>query len=303
MTNAVKLTTLEDLMADVQKAADIIEVPVADVTWDIMRAYETGFTEDTVGFRITSKKEQELNVRYQSLTPQDPYAVAVEHGFLTPTDHPVYDLIPQVRGIRPEAGYFIDIGVTHGFEKIWGFFTNPITIEELCALDAIPASVPAHMDYFKKYGLNWLGIVNANYVARTTNLYWMGGSYDISPEIAAQIVVDAGLPRPSDADNEFNARAMVLYMTFSWDSDRVERLCYCHEGPVDQVPKDWPPLIQKFAAEVPLRASERRCTFCTTYGHGHPDYVKFEGDYHSTIKVVLGPVFEGSNQARAAAES
>lgn len=301
MESRVKLTTLEDLMADVQRAADIIEVPVADITWDIMRAYEEGFTEETVGFRITTQAERELNVRYQSLKPQDPYSVAVEHGFLMPTDHPVFDLVPELIAKRPDAGYFIDLGVTHGFEKIWGFFIKPFTIEEVCALKAMPPSVPAHMDLYKKHGLNWLGIIAVNYPSRTTNLYWLNGSFDTSPEIAAQIVVDCGFPRPSDFDNVFNSDGLGMYMTFSWDSDRIERISFCQGGPADVIPAHWPPLTHQFAAEVPLRAAERSFTLCTAYGHGHPDYVKIEGDYHNSIKDVLGPVLGGSIAARKAA--
>ena len=302
MASPVKLITLEDLMADVQRAADIIEVPVADITWDIMRAYEKGFTEDTVGLRITTKKRRELNVRYQSLAPQDPYSVAVEHGFLTPTDHPVYAICPELIRMRPEAGYFIDLGVTHGFEKIWGFFTNPLTIEEVCAMETIPASVPAQMDLFKQYGLNWCGIIAINYRARSMNLYWMDGSFDTSPEIAGQLVVDSGFPRPSDFDNAFNSKGLGMYMTFTWDSDRIERISFCQGGPAEAVPAHWPPLVHKYAAEVPLRASERGFALCTAYGHGHDDYVKIEGDYHGTIPTILGPVIGGSIEARKAAE-
>ena len=300
MVNSVKLT-LEDLMADVQKAADIIEVPVVDTVWDIMRVYEKNFLEDAVGFRITTQSKRELHVRYQTLKPyQNPYAIAVEHGFLKPTDHPIYALIPEMMSQRPEAGYFIDLGVTHGFEKIWGFFPNPFTLEEILAIKALPASVANYVDVFKKHGLTLFGAVAVNYPAQTVNLYWTGGSFDVNPEIAAQIVVDAGYPKPSDFDNEFNAKAVGSYMTFSWDSDRVERVSFCQGGPVELVPAHWPQQIHEFAAKVPLRSAERLCTFCTAYGHSHPDYVKFEGDYYGTIAQIIGPLLEANIKARAA---
>ncbi|MBI5958385.1 MAG: hypothetical protein HY866_06615, partial [Chloroflexi bacterium] len=219
-------------MADIKAAAEIAGAPCQDdVVWAILNAYETYFSEDAVAFRITTKATPELNVRYQTLRPHDPYAIALEHGFLKRVNHPAHDVVTELRAKRPDAGFLIDIGVTHGFEKIWGFFATPLSIEEVCALKSTPQSLRSHLDLFKHYGLNWVSVVGVDYLSHTTNPYFMKGSFPNSPEIAAQMVVDMGFELPSAEDNNFNSGAFVLYPTFTWDSSSVERVSFACVGP------------------------------------------------------------------------
>ncbi len=286
--------SLTELVSDIRLAAEIAGAPFQDeIVWAILKAYEPWFTNYAVAFRITTKVIPELNVRYQTLTPHDPYAIALEHGLLTRTDHPIHDAIWELRALRPNAGYLIDIGVTHGFEKIWGYFAEPFTIEEICALDTMPQSLKDHLPLFKRYGLNWVSAVGVDYVANTTNPYFMRGSFPNDAEIAAQFVQDCGFERPSPEENEHNGQGFVIYPTFAWNSDAVERLSYACGGPQEQVPTHWHPLMKKFAEQVPLRGPVRGFTWNTCYGRGIPNYYKLEGDYRGNVFQYIAPLIDG----------
>lgn len=286
-------------MDDIKLAASIVGAPCQDeIVWAILNAYQTFFLEDVAAFRITTKAAPELNVRYQTLRPNNPYKVAVDHGFLTPNGHPIYRLFDQVQALRPEAGYFIDLGVTHGFEKIWGYFVNPIDIKEVCALEAMPQSLKNRLDMFRHYGMQWVSCIGIDYYGMTVNPYFMKGTFPNNAEIAAQTVVDMGFERPSQEENEFNGEGFTIYPTFSWDSNAIERLSYAGAGPQDQVPVHWDPIFKPFIEGVPLRAPVRGFTFNTCYGLEVPHYYKLEGDYWGNVldKCIV-PLLQGAAKA------
>jgi hypothetical protein len=279
-----KLQKLHRLMDDTKKAAEIINIPCnEEIIWKLLNAYETGFTEDAVSFRITTKDAQELNLRYQTLRPNDPYKVAVENGFLTPTRHPVHEVMPELQKKRPEAGYFVDLGVTHGLEKIWGYFVHPFTMDELCELESMPRSLKNRCEQFKMLGLNCISAIGVDYIGHSLNIYFLKGLFPNSPEISAQTIREFNFDVPSQDELEFNGDAFVIYPTFTWESDNVERLSYAQGGPQQIIPSYWSPLINKFAAEAPLYSDPRLFTFNTCYGHQMPNYYKLEADYEGRI--------------------
>lgn len=275
---------LEQLMADTQKAAALVDVPFKeDIVWKLLNTYETGFMEDAVSFRITTKEQQELNLRYQTLRPNDPYTVAVKNGFLTPNGHPAYDVMDELQRKRPDAGYFIDIGVTHGLEKIWGYFVRPFSMDEVCDLASMPQSLKSRRTLFKELGLNWISAIGVDYIGRTMNLYFLQGLFPNSPDIAAHTISILGFDVPDRDELEFNGTAFVLYPTFTWESDHVERLSYAQGGPQDNIPAHWSSLINQFAGAVPLYSTPRLFTFNTCYGRQIPSYYKLEADYEGRI--------------------
>lgn len=279
-----KQQSLQQLMADIKKAAAIINVPCQDdIVWRLLTTYEQGFTEDAVSFRITTKDAQELNVRYQTLRPNDPYQVALKNGFLNRTDHPMHEVMVELQQKRPDAGYFIDIGVTHGLEKIWGYFAWPFSIDEVCDLDSMPRSLKTRRDLFKTLGINWISAIGVDYIGQTVNIYALSGLFPNSAEIAAQTIAASGFEVPDQEELEFNGSAFVIYHTFSWESDEIARLSYSQVGPQENVPVHWHPLINRFAAEVPLRSQPRLYTYNTCYGHKIPNYYKLEADYEGRI--------------------
>jgi len=297
-----KLIDLETLMADIKRAAALMNIPCADeIVWDILLAYEEFFTEQAVAFRITTKEQQELNVRYQTLRPHDPYEIALQHGFLRRNGHPVHKVMPALQKMRPEAGWLIDIGVTHGLEKIWGYFVKPFSIEEVCAMPFMPPSLRNRLDLFKQYSLNWVSVIGVDYIGHSVNIYFLLGSFPNSPEIAARTIADFGFEVPSQEELEINGNGFVLYPTFTWDSDEVERLSYAGAGPLEKVPVHWHPLIKRFAEEAPLRSNPRMFTFNPCYVRGKPKYYKLEADYHGNIFAMVGPVIDGAVKAAQAA--
>lgn len=293
--------TLEELKADVRKSAELLNLPIAEVVWDIIDEFQQEFLENPVGFRITTKDDA-LNVRYQTLKAGYTYGRALKHNFITRKEHPVHDVMTELYQKYPDNGFLIDLGVTHGLEKIWGYFPEPMSIEQVAALESAPAAIAKNLELLKKYDLNWVGVIGVDYVSDSINIYFMRGSFPNSPEIAQKFVEEAGFPTPPAEDAPFNGDCFVLYLTFTWDSDQIERISYARAGTADEIPGHWDAPIHDFAAAVPLRGDMRTFTFNTCYRREAEPYYKLEADYRNTIPTTVGPLIEGGIAARQAAQ-
>lgn len=299
MTDNGQVGTLEELMGDVRAAAVQLGVPVADVIWDIMRVYEHNFLNDPVSFRITTKPEAEMNLRYQTLNPQDTYRIAVENGFLTPNGHPVYDVMPEFYAMRPDAGYCLDLGVSHGYEKNWAFFAPPLPTATVLNMASLPPAMKNHLPLYQRYEMDWVSVFGVDYLNNSANIYFMGGSFPNSPELARQFILDLGFDEPPAEDAEFNGSGLVLYVTYTWDADVALRVNYTHFGPQETIPAHFPQAIHDFAATVPLRTDERNFAYSPTYVHNGPMYHKIEADYRNWIgKMAVGRLIETATEAR-----
>lgn len=286
---------LERLSRDIATTAALCDVPYKeDVIRTILEVYEDYFLSAAVSFRTTNRPagKRDLSIRYVDVqNPQgDPYDRALKHGFLTQEGHPIENLIPDAKTAYPILGYGIDLGASHGFEKIWPLFSEAIPIEKAYDLPAMPDSVRNYADYFAKYDLNLFSLFAVDYWHKTMNIYFpIKDPTPYPPERIAAMIADLGFQVPSQEELELNAQTGIIYYTFSWDSPHCERLSY---GVPHMLERDFPthldPLFARLYQEAPTLTDEPRCAFMTAYGPNNSDYLKIEIDYTGTMMMALG---------------
>ncbi|WP_063813137.1 aromatic prenyltransferase [Nocardia anaemiae] len=264
---------LDDLYAAIEKSAQLVNVPCArDAVWSTLTAYGTLLTQSVISFRVVTDARRSGDLDYRFLTlprDTDPYDIALSNKLIPETDHPVGALLDQVRKQCPIDSYGIDIGVVGGFKKIWPFFPadGVQKVSELAALPAMPPSLGDHARMFARHGLaDKVGLLGIDYHDKTINVYFPGLSADcFEPGAIVSLHRDAGLPDPSDQFLSLTENAFDIYATFSWESPRIERLCFPVITPDPRtLPVPIDPAFERLVDNVPFSTTDRRFTYAAT---------------------------------------
>ncbi|MFJ3671301.1 aromatic prenyltransferase [Streptomyces sp. NPDC090106] len=190
-----------------------------------------------------------------SVSPKgaDPYATALAHGLIEPTDHPVGALLTDLQKEFAVASYGVEYGIVGGFKKSYVFF--PLgdfpPLARFAALPSAPSCLAEYVDTLTGLSLDGkLSALGVNYEKRTLNLYL--ASQDVATENKLALMRAFGFPEPDAAVAEFVDRSFSVYPTFNWDSSAVERICFSvkTQNPAE-LPAPFHPEIEKFASGVP----------------------------------------------------
>lgn len=266
-------SALDDLYAAIEKSARLANVACTpDAVWPVLNAYGPMLAQSVISFRVVTQARRSGDLDYRFLTlPKaiDPYDIARSNGLIPETDHPIGSLLDQVREQFPVDSYGIDIGVAGGFKKIWPFFPadGVQSVPELAALPSMPAGLADHADMFARHGLaDKVGLLGIDYHDKTMNVYFPGLPADhFAPDAIASLHRDAGFPEPSAQFLSLTAKAFDIYATFSWESSRIERLCFpviTSDPAALAVPID--PRFLELADQVPYATNDRRFTYAAT---------------------------------------
>ncbi len=272
----------ETFMQDVKKTAALIEAPCnMDMIRDIFGTYWPYCEAGWLSFRTTTKPNRELSVRYiDCTTPHDPYKIAVEHGYLKPTGHPIEQLIYDLRDHFPPLGYGVDAAASYGIEKIWPLVQSAVKIEDLYTLPSMPPSMRNCDAYFKKYDLKWTSLYAIDYRNKSMNIYFMFPERGhFSPETTGEMISDLGFTPPDLDELKVNSQVGALYYTFDWDAPTCTRISFAvpHQ-PASNFPMHWDAKIARLMREAPTMLHEIRGSAQTAYT-AKGNYRKVEIDY------------------------
>jgi hypothetical protein len=286
---------IQELYQNIEIVADLVDVPVdRDQVRRILDVYREQFQWGAVSFRTTTKPvgKRELSVRYIDIEhDHDPYAMALEHGLLAKEDHPIDRFLDDARTHYPMMAHGVDIGVSHGIEKIWPLFNAALPVDDLFKLPSMPAAVKHYTDHFAKYDLKLFTLFAIDYYNKSMNIYFpikYPGQYP--PERCADMISDLGFTVPSPEELAINATTGIIYYTFTWESLKCERLSFgVPHVPVDQFPSHLHPVFERMCSKMPLVAPERKASIQTAYlPDSRKDYLKIEVDYTGTMMMALG---------------
>lgn len=285
-------TNLQQLHDDIIKTCEISEAPYnSEAIWGVLNPYQDLFKGATISFRTTTKSKRAVNVRYVELiVPHDPFRTALQAGLIKKEGHPVENLIPEIQAqftMDGWAGYGVDFGANNGLEKIWTFFNGSQPIEEVYQLPSLPDSVKAHADYFAKYNLNDVRLIGMDYRNKSVNIYFFASEIKgFSPDVVVGMCKDLGFNVPSQELVGYCLQSLPIYYTFTWDSPRAERLCFCAHGMGGEIPVHLHPVIERYVANAPILTPYRPFFFNVTMARDG-DFIKIENDYTGA----MGPLF------------
>lgn len=285
---------LPQLVSDTRTIAGMVGVaPTDDHIQRLLEAYQPHFVGGAVGMRTTNKpvQQRELSLRYMDpMTPHDPYAIALEHGLLARDDHPIHAFMTETQATLPVMGYGIDAGVSHGFEKIWPLFGEAVPMERIYAMKSVPPAVQRYDEHFKTYDFTLCSLFAVDFWNKSMNVYFMFRERDkYPPERTVQMIRDLGLTLPADErELDINALALTIYYTFTWESQKVERLCFgVAHAPGDAAHVRIDPLFARLADDAPSPVPDLKHAIGTTYTPDNRNYLKIELDYSGKLFYAL----------------
>jgi hypothetical protein len=292
-STAGRATDLGRLMADLAAMSKVAEVPFeAAVTKSVIDAYADFFQSAPVAMRTTSKPKErrDLSVRYLDMQRNhepDPLTTAVKKGFVTDDGHPIYAFYAETKERCGAFGFGVDLNVRSGFSKIWmAPDVSRATLDLVAGLPHLPEAAKRTRDHFARHGLCSFGLFGFDFVHRTTNLYFMI-KQPTAPRDYGDLLSDVGIVPDRPATLAACAPAHVLYYSFSWEKDSVQRVCFavvCDNR--SQVPTHLDPLVDRCVADDAFMRGGPKCIYSVVLGpHGH--YFKIDNDYSGTMATDL----------------
>jgi hypothetical protein len=280
-------TDLEQLVRDIKCTAELSEAPYDEkAVKQVITVYKEFFTNAAISFVTNTrpKEKRHLAVRYVDIqVPHDPYAMALENGLLHRQGHPIDDLFNEIRSKYQILGYGVDLAVHRGLSKIWVFLRDLPLIEDVLTLSTLPNSLKQQAKYFAKHDLKYVSLFALDYVSKSVNIYFMKRPGTLSPTGVTGMLEDAGLTVPEAAVFEHCLRGATIYPTFTWESDKIERMCFGAIAPVpEMVPTHLDPLIARYVANVPFACPQHLFIYSITTSR-NGSFIKIENDYNGLM--------------------
>ncbi|MFF2810720.1 aromatic prenyltransferase [Streptomyces sp. NPDC058000] len=290
MTNTVEIS---EIYSAIEQSAQLLNLPLeSDKVKAALAAFEPAFTDASVALRIATgaRREKLLGYRYIKYTGDlDPLETALAAGMVERGDHPAERLFWDVKKQFPIEGTGGDFEIAAGFQKIWCFFpsSRPQPLDELSKLDSMPRAVADNLDVLARYGLHAASLFAVDYTSHTLNIYFDGlpaGTF--APERVRELMRELGIPEPTEDELDLCAKAFAVYFTFSWDSSKIDRVCFPVLVPEPElVPTTLGPTITRLAQRVPFAGTDRKCIYATTLS-ARGTYYKLEPFYHWKPEIV-----------------
>ncbi len=282
-------TDLNQLVDHVLKIGELVEVSCDEkAIWKVLNAYKDFYTGSTVTIRTTTKpkEERDISIRYlEHMIPHnpDPYTTAINEGLIEKNGHPIHKMISEILSTFDILGWGVDLNVGNGLSKIWPFIV-PGPFEPTYSMSTIPSSIKKHRDYFIKHGLDVFSVFGLDFLNNTTNVYFMiKDPSKAKREIYESLLKELDFEIASPEVMEKCCEALTIYYTFSWDTDRVERVCFGIGCPEEgQVPVHFHPLMKKFVENIPTITNIRKFIYSITFGRDGL-FFKVENDYTESM--------------------
>lgn len=255
------VTSAENMYLAIHEASRLVGVPCSrDNVWPILTAYEDAFPEAGMAFSVSTGERPPEELDYTITVPiafGDPYATALSNGLIAETGHPIDTLLSDIQARVPIAEYLIDAGVVGGFNKIYANFPFDLQrVSKLAEIPSMPSTLAQSASLFERHHLSEVAMIGIDYRRKTFNLYFAGltDEYREARNILS-LHREIGLPEPNERWLEFAKKSFRFYATLSWDSLKVERICFAHTPTRDWDPSVLPvriaPEIEKFMKGSP----------------------------------------------------
>ncbi|WP_162958676.1 aromatic prenyltransferase [Nocardia yunnanensis] len=267
---------------DFQEFARLAEAPYrAAVVDPVLETLEDLWTTSVVGVRTTTHPvpRRRLNVRLVNAGVEaDPVSRLRAAGLLEFVGHPMERLLTEIPAAVP-VFFGVDVDVAHGVEKIWMMFPELIAVDRVLAFPGMPEAARAHAAHLHRYG-GEIAIMALDFGNRTLNLYsQVLAPGVVTPADITTILSDLAFVAATPEELALLDRTFNLYRTFSWNSPRMQRICFPVRYEAARFPTHLDPVLARFVAAAPhATTGPRNFTFYTAYGPTDR-YYKIQAEY------------------------
>jgi hypothetical protein len=256
-------TGLEDVFSAIEESCGLLDIACSrDKVWPFLAEYGNALEAGVFFTTWTGGRAGEFN--YALLLPPggpDPYARALSSGFAAETDHPVGSLLSDMQERFPASAYGAECGVADGFKEIHAFFRPDAMpgLSQLADIPSMPPGLAENAGFLARHGVDGkvVGLIAINYQHRTVSVYF--GGLRLEQENIRSMLRELGMPEPNTQELELMQKAFAVYPTFSWDSPKINRICFAvpAQGSI-ALPVRIEPEIEKFAESAPYAYDGKR---------------------------------------------
>ncbi|MFG1811946.1 aromatic prenyltransferase [Streptomyces sp. NPDC049040] len=284
---------VERVYAAMEEAAGLLDVACArDKIYPLLTAFQDTLAESVIVFSMANGRRS-TDLDFSIAVPpgeKDPFTTVVEKGIFPATGHPVDDLLADTRKHLQTGLFAIDGEVTSGFKKTYvSFPTDDMPgVAQLSVIPSMPPSVAENADLFARYGLDKVQMISMDYKKRQVNLYFndLKRQY-LEPASVVAMATELGLHVPSELGLEFCKGAFAVYPTLSWDTGKIERLCFAvistDPNLVPSTDERDVELFRNYATKAPYSyVGEQRTLVYGITLSPHEEYYKLGAYYHIT---------------------
>jgi Aromatic prenyltransferase Orf2 len=228
-----KATEVDRVYSAMEKAADLCGIGCArDKVRPILTGHQDLLSDAVIVFSMTASGSRSAGLDLSMTVPADhvdPYAFALSNGLIEPTDHPVGSVISDFQEQFPVGMYGIDVDVAEGFKKAYAAFpANDLRgLSKLVDLKSMPRAVAENAELFARYGMEKVQGVSVDYKRHQLNLYCdRVPTEPLDSDYIQSMLREMGLKEASEQGLDFIKRSFAIYPTLSWDSSKIERICF-----------------------------------------------------------------------------
>ncbi|WP_328501247.1 aromatic prenyltransferase [Streptomyces sp. NBC_00457] len=244
---------VETVYSAIEEAAGLLDLRCSpDTVRPILNAFEP--FEGGIIFSASAGEGHAGDLDLTIQVPRaidDPYAHALAHGLVPPTDHPVGALLSDLRKHCSVDEFLIDFAVLGGFHKIYVHFPRDVQgVSQLAAISSMPRALGENADFFARHGLDDVAMISIDYTNRTVNAYFTFPA-GLEAATVSSILRDLGLPEPDEELVESARKTFRAYVTLGWDSGRIERISFARSLDLAVVRPRVEPEIVRFVTGTP----------------------------------------------------
>lgn len=285
------MATVQQIRNDVVQACQLSGVQYSEAIIDrVFLYFGDKFTTQSIDLKTTMQPLPKRGFYFRYLEENNSclaWERACQSGLLTPKGHPVDRLIPEIYETFPLLVDGIDFDVNYGLAKIWLFTKGCIPVEEAVKISCLPKIAKECLGLFQEHDLNKVSIFAADYQHNSTNLYFPPDSkIHQNPRFHQSFLKSLNFQLPSEDVLNLFVRTAGIAVTFSWESNAIERVCFYVPGFKRAQAAAYGDLsTSNFILNCPSLAADPDAILGWSFGpkESSKTYVKVEIDYTGDI--------------------
>jgi len=221
-------------------------------------------------------------------------AMAKACGLMDVYDNRVYKAYTAICAAIPVMGSMVDISAQGDIQKFYAFLTHKTQpLGKLRRCPDLPASLLKNAPLLESWGLKRFGIFGVDLRKQSLNFYYYTSQTKFDQACAKAMLTTLGFPLPSEEILEEIGGSIMIYFTFSYASDRIERICFTrvYEDSLEEAVA-LAPSLKDYIEDAPIRVKKRNILLAFTF-HSGGVYVKSELDYKASLGIPKAMRYSG----------
>ncbi len=261
-----------------------------------LNGYKDALEYETVYIKTT---DRDLTPREFFIRPGsagkwfDLAAMAKSHGLADFYDNPLYKVYLSICQEAGAVGSMVDISVEGEIKKFYAYLAHkPQPMDRILTCENLPESIFKNLTLLKSLGFERFAIFGVDFQHNSINLYYQNMSGLNRARLEA-IFTALSFPMPAEATLKELESAASIYFTFTYTSDRIERVCFTRifEDSTEK-PVKFAPALREFIEEAPVKATERNILMGFTFDK-KGSYLKVELDYKAALYIPKHSKYSG----------